>query len=664
MQIILILFSHSLLSAQGYLCAIGGGSENYNDWSDEPYNWIVEHSSNNKLLILSYSDQSEWMVNYFKSFGATEVYNYKIGNRTTADLQTTYDEIISAGAVFIKGGDQWKYVSYWKGTKAEDAIRYVFENGGVVSGTSAGAMVLGEYAFSARNGSAYPKESLLNPFYSRITFENDFLNLMPDVIFDTHVVQRGRWGRVIPFVFNLFETTSENVLGIAVDDMTALCIEPDGIGTIMGSGAVAFYQIDDQTIISSNPPDYTLENMKCDQLTAGFQYDISNRQVYSNPASAENITFSQPISNPFTDFMITGTNNISQNIAASFGEFFAPDDIVGILYNASGSQAFDEVTEYLSQNVQSYELIGISGSLLDDQGTADKIDKKTKFLLAGDNITEMRILSDTASIVGKSLSGKINTSTPFYFMGSNGKLSGDNFVNNTDSNPDAAFKGLLTNSEGISLFPDLIFEPMIFDDSDFYENRSTALLWGMMHNQKRIGLYLNSSDYAFINSGDNTIESSGSMPLMLVDARGTTIIDSSTYKYSSNYKARQVVAMDNLRYTISTINKKYYLDSGSLRSSTGIENKSVLDRSYILYDNFPNPFNPNTRIKYEIMKADMTELVVYDLLGREVIKLVSEYQPAGKYEIEFDGSGLSSGIYIYRFSTGNYIQSKKLVLLK
>ena len=640
------------------------GSENYNDWSDEPYSWIVEHSSNNKLLILSYSDQSEWMVNYFKSFGATEVYNYKIGDRTTADLQTTYDEILSAGAVFIKGGDQWKYISYWKGTKTEDAIRYVFNNGGVVSGTSAGAMVLGEYAFSAKYGSTYPRESLINPFYSRITFENDFLNLMPDVIFDTHVVQRGRWGRVIPFVFNLSETTSDYVLGIAVDDMTALCIDPDGIGTIMGSGAVAFYQIDDQTIISSNPPDYTLENMKCDQLTAGFQYDIFMREIYSSPESATSVNFSQPISYPRTDFILTGTNNASQNIALSFDEYFTPDDIVGVLFNASSNQAFYEVTKYLSQNVQSNELIGISDSLLNDERTVDKINKKTKFLLAGDNLEEMTTLGDTISIVGKALNSKINTGTQFYFLGSNGKLSGDDFVNNTDSNPDAAFKGLLTNSEGISLFPDLIFEPMIFDDSDFYENRSTALLWGMMHNQKRIGLYLNSSDYAFINSDDNTIESSGSMPLMLVDARGTTIIDSSTYKYSSNYKARQVVAMNNLRYTISTINKKYYLDSGSLRSSTGIENKFVLNRSYILYDNFPNPFNPNTRIKYEIMKADITELVVYDLLGKEVIKLVNEYQPAGKYEIEFDGSGLSSGIYIYRFSTGNYIQSKKLVLLK
>ncbi|MBU1099633.1 MAG: Type 1 glutamine amidotransferase-like domain-containing protein [Bacteroidetes bacterium] len=664
MQIILILFSHSLLSAQGYLCAIGGGSENYNDWSDEPYSWIVEHSSNNKLLILSYSDQSDWMVNYFKSFGATEVYNYKIGDRTTADLQTTYDEIISAGAVFIKGGDQWKYISYWKGTKTEDAIRYVYENGGVISGTSAGAMVLGEYAFSAKYGSAYPKESLLNPFYSKITFENDFLNLLPDVVFDTHVIQRGRWGRVIPFVFNLYETTSENVLGIAVDDMTALCIEPDGIATVMGSGAVSFYQIDQYTIVTYNPPDYTIENLKCDQLTAGFQYDISNREIHSSPESAKSVNFIQPISNPLTDFMVTGSNNISQNIAASFGEFFTPDDIVGVLYNSTGSQTFSEVTDYLSQNVQSYELIGISGSLLDDQEIADRISERTKFLLAGDNLVEMRTLSDTISIVGKALNSRSKAGAAFYFLGSNGKLTGENFTNNTDSNPDAALKGLMNNAFGLNVFSDFIFEPMIFDDSDYYENRSAALLWGMMHNQKRIGLYLNSSDYAFINSGDFTIEAYGSMPLMLVDARGTTIIDSSTYKYSSNYKARQVVSMNNLRYTISTEKKKYSLENGLLLTSIELEDNSESDHTYFLYDNYPNPFNPRTKIKYEITKADMAELGVYDLLGREVIKLVSEYQPAGKYEVEFDGSGLSSGVYLYRFSTGNNIQSKKLVLLK
>ena len=94
------------------------------------------------------------------SFGADTAYNKTISTIASANLQETYDELITAKAIFIRGGDQWDYIRLWKGTKVDSAINYIFQNGGVIAGTSAGAAVLGDVDFSAQSGSAYPDEAL------------------------------------------------------------------------------------------------------------------------------------------------------------------------------------------------------------------------------------------------------------------------------------------------------------------------------------------------------------------------------------------------------------------------------------------------------------------------------------------------------------------------
>jgi acetyl esterase/lipase len=85
---------------------------------------------------------------------------------------------------------------------------------------------------------------------------------------------------------------------------------------------------------------------------------------------------------------------------------------------------------------------------------------------------------------------------------------------------------------------------------------------------------------------------------------------------------------------------------------------------FTLSQNYPNPFNPTTTIKYELPKSSVVRLSVYDILGREVAVLVNESRNAGGYEVKFDASGLSSGVYCYRLQAGNFVQTKKLLLLR
>jgi hypothetical protein len=88
-----------------------------------------------------------------------------------------------------------------------------------------------------------------------------------------------------------------------------------------------------------------------------------------------------------------------------------------------------------------------------------------------------------------------------------------------------------------------------------------------------------------------------------------------------------------------------------------------------LYQNYPNPFNPVTRIKYDIppskgARGVLTKLIIYDILGREIETLVDQTQKPGSYEVTWDGSRYASGVYFYKLVTDEYVESRKMVLIK
>jgi len=103
---------------------------------------------------------------------------------------------------------------------------------------------------------------------------------------------------------------------------------------------------------------------------------------------------------------------------------------------------------------------------------------------------------------------------------------------------------------------------------------------------------------------------------------------------------------------------------GSSSYSKIIEVNTGTPNSFSLEQNYPNPFNPSTVIGYRLSVNSVVTLKVYDLPGREIATLVDEFKPAGKYEVEFNGKDLSSGIYFYKLEAGNFIETKKMILLK
>ncbi len=103
---------------------------------------------------------------------------------------------------------------------------------------------------------------------------------------------------------------------------------------------------------------------------------------------------------------------------------------------------------------------------------------------------------------------------------------------------------------------------------------------------------------------------------------------------------------------------------GDFEYSTEIEVEIGLPDKFELYQNYPNPFNPTTRIKFTISDFGFTTLKIYGVLGEEIATLVNEEKPPGKYEVEFDGAGLASGIYFYSLSACDFRKTKKMLLVK
>jgi hypothetical protein len=94
------------------------------------------------------------------------------------------------------------------------------------------------------------------------------------------------------------------------------------------------------------------------------------------------------------------------------------------------------------------------------------------------------------------------------------------------------------------------------------------------------------------------------------------------------------------------------------------EFNAELPKEFNLSQNFPNPFNPVTKINFALPKQGFVSLKIYDITGREVQTLVSEVKQAGYYSVDFNGSSLSSGVYFYRIQSNNFVSVKRMVLIK
>ena len=140
-------------------------------------------------------------------------------------------------------------------------------------------------------------------------------------------------------------------------------------------------------------------------------------------------------------------------------------------------------------------------------------------------------------------------------------------------------------------------------------------------------------------------------------------------KYQEMRTLKEVVKTrkpENIAVHVSMITD----DLSRIMKSTGSEvldkyEANILPTKFALHQNYPNPFNPATKISFDLPQDSKVSLVVYDLLGREVTRLVNnEFKVAGRYTYDFNAASLSSGVYFYRLEAGKFSETKRMVLIK
>jgi len=168
---------------------------------------------------------------------------------------------------------------------------------------------------------------------------------------------------------------------------------------------------------------------------------------------------------------------------------------------------------------------------------------------------------------------------------------------------------------------------------------------------------------------DSTVTATGYRFLLANDSLFNSVIHDTIVNASSfNFYDWFSVNIDNLYWKVRTIN-----DGGTGPWSetnrfnimlTDVEDETQLPTEFALMQNYPNPFNPTTTIAYHLPNTSKVQLKVYDVLGNEIATIVNEEKSAGSYEVEFNASSLSSGMYLYKLQAGDLIAVKKLILLK
>ncbi len=221
--------------ALGGICLMGGASED-----DNAMKWFLEKANGGDILVLRTSGSDGYNNYMYNSLGVNvnSVETIVCNNAAASDETYIHERIQKAEAIWFAGGNQWTYISYWRNTPIDSLINLaIAERNIVIGGTSAGMAIMGDYYFSAQNGTISSTNALQDPFNSSLTVDSAAFinnNILQNIITDTHFDNPDRKGRLTAFLSRIYNDFSAKGKAIACDEYTAVCIEDNGLAKVFG----------------------------------------------------------------------------------------------------------------------------------------------------------------------------------------------------------------------------------------------------------------------------------------------------------------------------------------------------------------------------------------------------------------------------------------------
>lgn len=210
----------------------------------------------------------------FQKLGAGEVTVLDVASRREANLESSYRLVAEATGIFFTGGDQLRITSLLGGTRLDEAFHRAYEGGAVLAGTSAGASAMSETMIVEGDGDDPPHRNNVQMAPG--------LGLIREVVVDQHFAQRGRLGRLLTAV-----AQHPYMLGVGIDEDTAMVVEPGGVFEVIGSQTVTVVdgrEIRETNISETGPREpLVLTNVILHILPAGYRFDLARRRPLSPP---------------------------------------------------------------------------------------------------------------------------------------------------------------------------------------------------------------------------------------------------------------------------------------------------------------------------------------------------------------------------------------------
>jgi cyanophycinase len=216
------------------LLLMGGG-----DWPVEAFRWFMAAAGNGRVVVLRAAGTDDLQQEIWDDIGGvTALQTIVFHDRRAAFDPEVLAILQAADGIFLGGGDQANYINYWTGTPVQAALNAHVRAGKPLGGTSAGLAVQGRFAYGSLDGDSMDSpRALADPLRSGVTLVKDFLNLpgLEHVITDSHFAKRGRQGRLVAYLARLAHdhgNEAAGVVGLGIDEESALCLEPDGTGKV------------------------------------------------------------------------------------------------------------------------------------------------------------------------------------------------------------------------------------------------------------------------------------------------------------------------------------------------------------------------------------------------------------------------------------------------
>ena len=251
---------------------MGGGTD-----VDAAFQWMIGKAGGGDFVVIRASGTDAYNPYIYDFGGVDSVETIITKNRAAASDPFVVNKILSAEALFIAGGDQSNYVDLWKGTPVEDAIHDLVARNVPIGGTSAGLAVMGEFLFSAANGTIYSDTALANPYNKKVALDRDFLVLpnMGGIITDSHFVTRDRMGRLVTFLARIVnDGWAPEAKGIGIDEQTALAVDANGHATVLGSGAAYFLRTPGAPEVCLPKTDLTYLNLSVYRVSGSATFNF------------------------------------------------------------------------------------------------------------------------------------------------------------------------------------------------------------------------------------------------------------------------------------------------------------------------------------------------------------------------------------------------------